>query len=223
MTCSKSLGNVWLIVGLKNYETVLRFSHMKPPTVDFSTNPTLRIKCKRLSLQYKKNIMEKPTPKDQPKWRNSVAKKILTNEILEGNIGNQTPSELYDSNDEFKKFPRRNFIANMSKLQQKLEINESNARIDGEAIEHDRKLHPRGEKTAAGYPFWDTSAAKTLLETELSCITTNKMKPIDLWMSRPEYQEFPLKVFRCHVNNMKRKTKASAYWENKNNRKNKYK
>ena len=157
--------------------------------------------------------MKKSAPKQQPKWKNSVAKTVLTNEILEGNIGNQTTSELYHSNEEFQRFTRRNFCSNFSNLQRKLETNEENAIIDAELIKHDRKLHPRGENTVAGYPFWDTSAARLLLESDKT--TKTNIKPKDLWMSRPEYQEFPLTVFRCHVHDIKRKSKANAYWEQK--------
>ena len=44
------------------------------------------------------------------------------------------------------------------------------------------------------------------------------MKPHQLWESRSEYQEFPLKVFRKHIYQERTKQLAVPYWQYKRNK-----
>ena len=45
------------------------------------------------------------------------------------------------------------------------------------------------------------------------------MKPKELWNTRKEYKEFPLNVFRNHVNQEKRAQRETPYWIVKRNKK----
>lgn len=43
------------------------------------------------------------------------------------------------------------------------------------------------------------------------------VKPEILWMSRPEYIEMPLRIFRSHKNREDRALKEKVYWQQKRN------
>ena len=45
-----------------------------------------------------------------------------------------------------------------------------------------------------------------------------KLKPLQIWNSRPEYQEFPLYVFGKHVYQERTKQLAAPYWQFKRNK-----
>ena len=48
--------------------------------------------------------------------------------------------------------------------------------------------------------------------------TVKNIKPQQLWKSREEYKEFPLKIFRKHVYQERTKQLAAPYWQHKRNK-----
>ena len=78
--------------------------------------------------------------------------------------------------------------------------------------------NPRLEMTVRGYPFWDTHPASKLLEKDYADGTVDAIvSKKALWLSRPEYLEFPLDVFRYHYYQGRRKQMAGAHWQLKRN------
>ena len=80
---------------------------------------------------------------------------------------------------------------------------------------------PRSDKSSRGIPFWHTHAASELLREHVSLEmdgTIKKIKPQQLWKSREEYKEFPLKIFRKHVYQERTKQLAAPYWQHKRNK-----
>lgn len=71
--------------------------------------------------------------------------------------------------------------------------------IEYEAYLSDMEKLPRNQVTSRGYPFWDTHEASKLLEEDEESGKAKMMKPMELWKSRKEYQNFPLILFRKHI------------------------
>jgi hypothetical protein len=73
--------------------------------------------------------------------------------------------------------------------------------VDSQALDNDRQLFPEvlGNDAGRGYPKWGPSQAKQLLKADVGAGLHKTMTPMELHLSRPEYQEFPLKVFRNHI------------------------
>ena len=83
------------------------------------------------------------------------------------------------------------------------------------------KLPERSGTTSRGIPFWHTHAASDLLQQHVAAEmdgSERKRKPQQLWKSRAEYQEFPLKVFRKHIYQERTKQLAVPYWQHKRNK-----
>ena len=90
-----------------------------------------------------------------------------------------------------------------------------------ESFKRDMLKITRRGVTSRGIPFWHTHAAAELLKqhvVEEMDNTRNKAKPLQLWRSRPEYQEFPLRIFRKHIYQERTKQIAAPYWQYRRNK-----
>lgn len=162
---------------------------------------------------------------DSPEpWQYSHAKEILVQEIFEGKVTEQSNFDLvYDSNVEYQRYKRTNFKRNMKSLMKSLQSKEERAHFDGAAIAHDETLFPRPALTSGGYPFWDTSVAKTLLEKDVDDGLDLQFEPIDLWNSQEAYKMFPFEVFGKHIHQERSKRTQSSYWHKRKEQKEKNK
>jgi hypothetical protein len=154
-------------------------------------------------------------------WKESDAKAILTLEILDGTVKEESnPEEVYNSCLEYQQYNFTKFKRNMKALIKSLKNKEDQALFDAAAVAHDCELFPRPALTDGGYPFWDTSAAKTLLAADIDRGADKEMTPFDLWCTREEYQLFPHDVFRHHIH--QERTKRKKFWRTfKKNKQNK--
>lgn len=59
--------------------------------------------------------------------------------------------------------------------------------------------YTKSETTIHGYAFWNRHPASEKLKEDLASGLVYKLKPSALRDTRPEYSEFPEKVFRKHV------------------------
>lgn len=146
-------------------------------------------------------------------WQDSHAKTILTQEILEGKVTEHSNfNDVYYGNEEYMLYDLKKFKPNAKRLVKSLNKHEALAKFDSDAIAHDRELHPRPAMTSHGIPFWDTSPAKPLLESDINNGINLTMTPLNLWSLREEYQMFPLDTFRGHINQEKKKRLKSSFW-----------
>jgi hypothetical protein len=158
--------------------------------------------------------------KQPPPWKDSDAKAILTLEILNGTVlEGSNPDEVYDSCIQYQEYDRTKFKRNLKSLIETLKKKEDAALFDAAAFANDSILHPRPALTAAGYPFWDTSEARTLLNEDIDAGLDLEMSPFDLWCTREEYQLFPRGVFRQHIHQERSKRTQSPYWSGRNKKK----
>ncbi len=161
----------------------------------------------------------KTTKKAEP-WRHSEAKAYLT-ALLEtdtdGEIHRMDPQDVFKMSDLFKPYKFHNFKTNLENLKENLKKEREAVQIDEKAFLNDRSLIPRRPLTFNGYPPWNTSSAKKLLEHD---VMENKhkeggIKPRELRLSRLEYQEFPLTVFRKHIHQEEYAQRGRSYWMHK--------
>ena len=134
-------------------------------------------------------------------------------------VNEMTDEELWESYPEFKLYAFDKFKGynkNMKRL-----TNKRKNRIAKEEDEFQRdmlKLLHLKENTVRGYPFWNNHPASDLLEHDEMDGTAQQMKPVKLWKSRPEYQAFPLSVFRKHIYQERMKQIAAPFWQHKRNK-----
>jgi hypothetical protein len=161
-------------------------------------------------------MAESPEP-----WRFSHAKDILTQQILEGTVTqNSNPNNVYSSNDEYMRYDIKKFKSNLKSLLKSLDNKEERAQFDIEAVAHDMALFPRAAMTVGGYPFWDTSEAKLLLTNDIEQGVDLQLQPRDLWNSREAYKLFPYKIFLRRIHQERRNRTNSTYWHVIRNREN---
>lgn len=155
-------------------------------------------------------------------WAQSDAKVMLTQAILEGTVTeNSNLVELHASCNEYMEYEVARFKANCKNLIVALNSKEGRARFDSNAVAHDRALFPRAALTLRGIPFWDTSRAKVLLVADIDAKFDKGKTPKELWNERDEYKEFPLEVFRKHIDQERSKRKQSAFRQYKSQNKKK--
>jgi len=67
------------------------------------------------------------------------------------------------------------------------------------ALLKDRSKYPINATNHRGEPRWEGSVAQELLRKDIDEGKNEQMRPRDLWLSRPEYQEYDKEVFRKHI------------------------
>lgn len=156
-------------------------------------------------------------------WRHSKAKGILFYDIADKRVplnwkrGQLTAKQLfeqrYKDRAEFKIADfgdAKKFATRLSRLRGQMRMKYELAEDDAIALAHDRYIYPVPTTTAHGYPRWRGSEARTLLRRDLIAGKHKRMRPMVLHDTRPEYREFPLKVFRDHIYKELRKMKKKG-------------
>lgn len=143
-------------------------------------------------------------------WRNSRAKKLLVKDIVDGKISGMTAEQVHKTRPEYSAYVYSKFRGYFSYLVGKHGDLLSLANEDGAALAHDLALGLR--VNSKPYPRWDGSEAEALLKNDLDNGKHLHMKPRDLQLSRPQYSEFPGKVFRDHIQQELRARKERPYW-----------
>ena len=160
----------------------------------------------------------KKSSKKKDQWRNSEAKEILLNGLIDGNIplskAEMAPEDVYALHAAFQKFPYTNFRTNLNNLCKDIAGQKQNTQIDESRLAHDRALMKR-EMTQRGYAFWPESEAKQLLIQDLKDGIHNILKPKELHQTRPQFLQFPLSVFRDHIHQELRALRERPYWLHK--------
>lgn len=125
------------------------------------------------------------------------------------------PREVFATRPELYEPYKKNFANNLHNLRAQLTREQDRANDDHAIFLHDRQVHPRKLHAPQGYPRWDLHPAKNLLKSDMDSIEKEerpKATPMELRMSRPEYLEFPLDVFRNHIHQEYRSRRERPYW-----------
>lgn len=113
------------------------------------------------------------------------------------------PMLVYQMHDEFKPYKYENFTTNLSNLRASVKKNLTRMQSDCLAYGNDitllMQLRADNPVQLPPYPIWHKHKAKRLLKKDIDNNKHIGKAPADLHKERPEYQEFPLKVFRKHI------------------------
>jgi hypothetical protein len=163
-----------------------------------------------------KNKDPPPSP-----WRKSRAKdrlrELLTDESSWIHALSADAEQIHQSDPLFKRYPLKNFKTNFKNMKEAIKVEKSAIAFDQRALEQEKQAFARNPITERGYYFWDRHPAQQLMAEDVKAGRTFDKKPRDLQRERPEFQEFPLSVFRGHKYQEERKVKEGVYWQKKRN------
>ena len=156
-------------------------------------------------------------------WQNSKAKKLLEKDLISGAIpldrSDMEPSDVYLQRPEFADIEYGRFRARLLALRNQIKEKNDHAASDSASLTRDRHIHPKASHNHRGEPRWEGSETERLLRLDMDEGKHENMKPIDLYQTREEYYDnFPLKVFRKHIDQEKRRRKFLAYHAAKNSK-----
>jgi len=167
----------------------------------------LAISIKSVAMSNSLTVEVKPTP-----WQNSYAKKLLTQDILDGKIDGMSVEEVHNFRPEYGVYKFERFKINLKNLISKYEDFTKRAQYDNEALAHDLALNLQVQSKP--YPTWQGSVAEQCLKEDIDQGKHLDIKPQQLLESRPEYSPWSnhLKVFRDHIQQEVRARKERPYW-----------
>ena len=168
-----------------------------------------------------------PKNPDWIPWRNCVPRAIIIEDLIAGYLpmdNDEMTAEhawkyMYENMDEFKeaKVVFSQFAARLKDHRTQVKKNLKRAARETQALRHDRKLIPRKATNHKGEKVFDLSEAKLLLRDDIENDRHCGITPTQLWLSRPEYQEFELDIFRHRIYQEQRRKKFVFYLNYKRN------
>jgi hypothetical protein len=142
-------------------------------------------------------------------WVHSEAKKVILADLTDGHLS--LDENVVSAEKAFQVYKARRpeaFVdVGFDQFKQRLKDHRKQVKKLHEASQweeaafaHDRLLvQPQGTHNHRDEPIFDKSAAQELLRQDVKDRQHDKMPPMDLWHSRPEYQVFALKIFRHRI------------------------
>jgi hypothetical protein len=153
-------------------------------------------------------MRKKNQEKEEPTWQNSEAKKLLEKDLISGTIplysGEMEPKVVYAQRPEFAGFKYKHFPNRLRALRRQIIEKKDLSMSDSAALPHDRRIHPKATHNHRGEPRWEGSEAERLLKLDIEEDKHKGMEPKDFYLSRTEYQDYPLGVFRKHIDQEER-------------------
>jgi hypothetical protein len=147
-------------------------------------------------------------------WISSRTKKLLSDDIMNGVVTDNMHWEVVIGiRPQFGQTVRRLFESRLSSLRKQINRAKGIAVDEEAALAHDRALFPAPTHNHRGEPRWDGSKAQRLLKQDVSNGLQKTMKPAQFHMTRPEFQVYPLAVFRGHIYQEERFSKFCT-WRN---------
>jgi hypothetical protein len=156
-----------------------------------------------------------------PVWRNSMAKKLLEEDLKSGRIPiDHDPEDVYLQRTEFFDFEYEHFRARLRDLRDVMINHLDRAASDSAALAHDRQAacYPKPTHDHRGKLRWEGGEAERLLRIDMENGKHKRMKPELLHITRGEYQHYTLPVFRCHIDQEVRRQKFRNYHRSKKNK-----
>lgn len=135
------------------------------------------------------------------KWEKSKARKLLLEMLRDerSRVHKMQANEVYESHKWFQDYPLANFKRYFEDMKAAAQKYKEKADRDNAIISMELKKFPRNRLTNRGYPFWDTHPASRWLRIDIEAGKDKTTSPNELRMTRDEYRVFPLKVFRDHI------------------------
>lgn len=117
-------------------------------------------------------------------------------------------NNLWRDKKEFKDFPfdKKTYERRIKSLQKIVRDDQNCAMRDEVLLSQDRVIHPKSTHNARGVPRWEGLVVDSL-RLDMDAGLHNFLGPKELWLTRQEYQQYPLDVFRKHIYQEKRRRK----------------
>jgi len=144
--------------------------------------------------------------KKKDTWGNSDGKRLLKQDIRSGNI----PEDMhwktaFQRRPEFNVFPSpkktpEELFSSRLRSARKL-IKEKNDRSSRELalLQQDRAVLPPPATNHRGEPRWEGSVAQMLLKQDVGNNSHQQLSRKQFYLSRPEYQVYPMRIISGHV------------------------
>ena len=142
---------------------------------------------------------------------------LLMNDVSSTALARMSVVEIWQSDELFQQYELEKFKEYYKNMVIRTDKRKQSIRDEYKAYQDDMLKLPRCNKTTRGYPFWETHKASELLEKDEESGRAEELKPMALWKSRKEYQDFPIDVFRKHIYQLRSKRLAAPFWQYKRN------
>ena len=124
-----------------------------------------------------------------PNWRNSKEKKLLYEDISNGDIAGMPPKQVYNTRDGiYHKFKYTNFRTNLNNLRKRVATDRFAADRTQKAYDHDKPYFTKPENLFV----WNLSNERKLLSQDVRDGKVDGKKPRAVRASRDEYKDIPL-------------------------------
>lgn len=151
-------------------------------------------------------------------YRSSLARELLHQDVRNGTIPEDMSAAVaFSTRPEFAQFAgARLFPGRLSAVRKQNQARIDRSASEMEALQHDRRIHPRPTENYRGEPQWEGSLAqKLLLKDILELEKHTTMKPVEIWSSRDEYSLFDKDHFRDKIYQIQRTDKFKKHMEAK--------
>ena len=166
-------------------------------------------------------------------WKNSEAKEYATKQLLtedswmnlEINFGEKhgipwthIAEDIWKEESLFQKFTKDRFRDNLKRLHESIGKSSELSEWDLDALNRETLRYPVETMLPQGYPRWNTSPAKNLLEMDVKQGKHVGIPPRDFRLTREEYKQYPSRIFRDRLYAVIRKQKSDIYLIHKRNK-----
>lgn len=156
---------------------------------------------------------EEEKPKEE-KWnKHNLVRQQLRKDLAKGFIQlNADPKLAWQSRAIYNVMDFDLWKSRYKGMQKMVKESLERAADDAHDLYHDRMLHPQQQFNSLGLPEWNQHEAKELLEIDMDDDKHKQMTPEAIYLSRLQYQDFTLDIFRGHIYQEEQTRKWRKQW-----------
>ena len=157
---------------------------------------------------------------DRDNWKDSKSKAILMKALMDkkSHIHNKTDEEIYNSSKHFQEFPFEYFKHNLNNLRGTAEQLNRWILEEEAAFKQEELAYPRNPLTIRNYPHWQYEPECEMMKEDVRSGLAYRLSPLELRVTREEYQQYPQIVFCGHIHAEKRAQREADFWTSKRNK-----
>lgn len=165
-----------------------------------------------------------PRKKKPDGWLHSKGKSILISKLRDGEIpmcGGDVAAiyamhPAFGGPDDPEQF--RLFVSRLRAARKSVAEGIQRSVLESAALESDREKNPPSLFNQRNEPRWQGSNAETQLKADIASNKHLQLKPQQLHQTHPDYQLFPLNVFRGHIHQEVKLQKFRLQYGNRKNK-----
>jgi hypothetical protein len=159
-------------------------------------------------------------PSSKLPWRNSVAKRLLLQDLEDGTIpldsAAMSAAVAYLRRTEYQMHDFGQFRDRLHDLRKRIRGKVTRSMQEMGALEHDLRIVSNRARNEHGTIRWEGTEAERLLRKDVEDGKDDTMPAQALWKSQDAYQVFTLDVFRGHIYQERRRQKFRGWLSHKN-------